>query len=142
MEHNSKVAPGWNDPPVLNYSSSNPPPKSRIMNKRVAFPLNTNNVPGSSIPSSSSMPPLPQPQEDMFQATRQRLQGLFQNEEALYQFCKDWQDDKINEDCKRTVYYLGKYLSENNKGEAEKMKLKLCSSYKDVCQSWLDFIKF
>lgn len=33
--------PGWNDPPMLNYTPDNPPPKSRITNKRVAFPLSS-----------------------------------------------------------------------------------------------------
>lgn len=31
--------PGWNDPPMLNYTSTNPPPKTRIGNKRIAFPI-------------------------------------------------------------------------------------------------------
>nr|CAI5818633.1 unnamed protein product [Callosobruchus analis] len=138
MEQNSKVAPGWNDPPMLNYSPNNPPPKSRIMNKRVAFPLNTSNI--SNIPSGSSMPHISH--EDMFQITRQNFQSILQNEELLQLFCRDWQDGRLNEDCKRTAYLLGKYLTENNKSEAEKMKLKLWSSYKDVCESWLGFIKF
>ncbi|KAL3289380.1 hypothetical protein HHI36_022812 [Cryptolaemus montrouzieri] len=45
MDNNSKKAdPGWNDPPMLNYSTSNPPPKSRISNKRVAFPLSSSST--------------------------------------------------------------------------------------------------
>nr|CAH7718417.1 unnamed protein product [Callosobruchus chinensis] len=108
------------------------------MNKRVAFPLNTSNI--SNIPSGSSLPPLSP--EEMFQITRQNFQSILGTEETLQLFCRDWQDGRLNEDCKRTVYLLGKYLIENNKSEAEKMKLELCSNYKDVCQSWLGVIKF
>ncbi|XP_018327053.1 uncharacterized protein LOC108738233 [Agrilus planipennis] len=42
VSEKKKTDPGWNDPPMLSYSHSNPPPKSRISNKRVAYPLFTN----------------------------------------------------------------------------------------------------
>ncbi|KAJ3639699.1 hypothetical protein Zmor_003043 [Zophobas morio] len=56
QDEKKKVDPGWNDPPMLNYSSANPPPKSRIMNKRVAFPMSgASNSPAS---TTTNAPPL------------------------------------------------------------------------------------
>jgi hypothetical protein len=43
-----KKDPGWNDPPMLNYSSTNPPPKTRITNKRIAFPVTGTSTTNSS----------------------------------------------------------------------------------------------
>lgn len=54
-----KVDPGWNDPPILNYDASNPPPKSRITNKRVAFPLTPNQSTIKSTAPQVMLPPLP-----------------------------------------------------------------------------------
>ncbi|KYB29676.1 hypothetical protein TcasGA2_TC034213 [Tribolium castaneum] len=58
-DEKKKMDPGWNDPPMLNYSATNPPPKSRITNKRIAFPISG---PSSSAPpttSQSAPPPCP-----------------------------------------------------------------------------------
>lgn len=54
--------PGWNDPPMLNYNASNPPPKSRIGNKRVAFPLHTSgNTSTSGNATTILLPNIPPP---------------------------------------------------------------------------------
>lgn len=56
--------PGWNDPPMLNYNNTNPPPKSRITNKRVAFPLFPSNTTSQTTQEQKpETPPLPKSNE-------------------------------------------------------------------------------
>ncbi|KAK0080224.1 hypothetical protein PV325_000268 [Microctonus aethiopoides] len=56
--------PGWNDPPKWAFSpapnaSSSGTPTRRLLNKRVAFPLNSTCLSGNKPAQSTNLPPLP-----------------------------------------------------------------------------------
>lgn len=56
--------PGWNDPPKWAFSptpnaSSSGTPTKRLLNKRVAFPLNSTCSSGNKPAQSTNLPPLP-----------------------------------------------------------------------------------
>lgn len=147
--------PGWNDPPMLNYSPSNPPPKSRITNKRVPFPL-TICSPGTS--SSTETPPnastykTPPMQfmsikrevaEDLFKDTKDNF-GKFilthksqKTKECIHLLYKLWEEGKFSSDCQENIYLMSQYLAENDEASAEMIKDRLLTEFKDSCEDWL-----
>lgn len=69
MQSNNKLEAGWNDPPNFSYSESiqySKSPKRNLLNKRVAFPLNSTNSsqpsivdPTATINFNPNLPPPP-----------------------------------------------------------------------------------
>ncbi|XP_018578950.1 steroid receptor RNA activator 1-like [Anoplophora glabripennis] len=153
-----KVDPGWNDPPMLNYSPSNPPPKSRITNKRVPFPLTTcspgtsssNTLPLGSTPPKAFIvsPPMPIPQnqevsEELFKNAKDNF-GKFiltqksqKTKECIHLLYKLWEEGKFSNDCQKNIYLMSQYLAENDDASAKIIKDRLLTEFKDSCEDWL-----
>nr|XP_023025756.1 uncharacterized protein LOC111513762 [Leptinotarsa decemlineata] len=156
MDQKPKVDPGWNDPPMLNYTTSNPPPKSRITNKRVAFPVNTSNITTTKSQSTSSelsqpklpygAPPLPPPnildpqQNSSFRDMKENLIPFFKTDEAKQVFLNVCDEGKLSNECSEIICLFTKSLVENDKATAEKLKEKLMTDHKEICEQWLDSI--
>ncbi|KAG5876340.1 hypothetical protein JTB14_003663 [Gonioctena quinquepunctata] len=154
MEQKPKIDPGWNDPPVLNYSASNPPPKSRITNKRVAFPLSNSTSTKSETTSGLPPPILPprgpppsatsilQPQQSSsLNDTKDTLNKFIRSEEDKLLFSKDWDEGKFSIECKKLIDLFAKLLAENDKMAANELRVKLTSEYKHSCEQWLNSIE-
>ncbi|XP_056643957.1 uncharacterized protein LOC130896839 [Diorhabda carinulata] len=144
MDNKAKVPPGWNDPPMLNYSASNPPPKSRITNKRIAFPLNsTSNNSGTALPKPlSNLPPMVTESVDKSiskEIIEQTLSRLLPSEENKH-FHDIWNSD-VPEEFVKEVHLMTNCLTKNDKEGAITHKKKLLSEYKSICDIWLkDFV--
>lgn len=149
--------PGWNDPPMLNYSPSNPPPKSRIANKRVPFPLTVSSPSTSSStpmslastpPKAFVSPPLPIPQkqevsDELFKNAKDNF-GKFilthrsqKTKECIHLLYKLWEDGKFSNDCQKSIYLMSQYLAENDYASAKIIKERLLTEFKDSCEDWL-----
>lgn len=147
---------------MLNYSSSNPPPKSRITNKRVAFPLNT---PTKSQAKSSvntlpiaSMPPLTKTQisSENFKCKQNvtpelpnptvcvshiELVTFIKNEQDKQIFLNFWKENKFSDNCKDNILLLTTYLKEGKIENVINIKAKLLAEYKDICDMWIRSIQ-
>ncbi|KAJ8923817.1 hypothetical protein NQ315_010399 [Exocentrus adspersus] len=150
--------PGWNDPPMLHYSSSNPPPKSRITNKRIPFPLTICSSPSTStapLPAALASPPPPQPPlspprrptQKMFTQTKDNL-GKFilthksqKTKECIHLLYKYWEEKRFSYECMEEIYLMSQYLAEKDTASAEEVKERLLTRFKDYCEDWLvDFV--
>ncbi|KAI4460705.1 steroid receptor rna activator (sra1) [Holotrichia oblita] len=153
-----KVDPGWNDPPTLNYTASNPPPKSRITNKRVAFPLSSNQSsplsPGLSqakLPPTAMTPPaLEQLAGDHISSTVSLKEVLLNVETVLNDvgdsdFVKSkldvlevmWKEKKLNPTLQKLVLDMSRYIADGNMEKANEIQLKLMMEEQSLCEPWL-----
>ncbi|CAG9855382.1 unnamed protein product [Phyllotreta striolata] len=135
-----KVDPGWNDPPLLNYDVSNPPPKSRILNKRVAFPLTGGISPSKPSDLPPNAPPLPVPDFTVEQA-KQLLDKLFTSDKSKERFHKTC-DNELPEEFQKSLRLMGECLMKNNKLGAEIHRQELVKFHKKLCESWINDVKF
>lgn len=161
------VDPGWNDPPMLNYSASNPPPKSRITNKRVAFPLNTMSTTKSQAMSSlnasyiSSVPPfaltptiidsseisnpvpdiLGEAPDPFVSDSTMELSNFITNEENRKLFLNSWNENKFSSNCKESLKLFCEYLKKKDMENVIKVKQALLTEYKDLCDEWINSIE-
>lgn len=146
---------------MLNYSSSNPPPKSRITNKRVAFPLNTSSIksqPVSSVdtPHLASIPPITTIPSEIFSSSCNvsgdllnptapdisiELSTFIKNEQDRQIFVNLWKEDKFPSICKEDLALLCKYLKEEKVENVKNIKAKLLTEYKDICDIWINSIE-
>lgn len=155
--------PGWNDPPMLNYSSSNPPPKSRITNKRVAFPLNISSTKSQEVslvnsPNLGSIPPMTKTQmPSEIVDSKSNLSGellketvydisvelltFIKNEEDRQIFLNLWREDKFPSCCKEDITLLCRYLNEGKMENVISIKTKLLTEYKELCDIWIKSIQ-
>lgn len=151
--------PGWNDPPMLNYTSSNPPPKSRISNKRVAFPLSQNStvpplasgavqnhnttgdIPGTEVPNWN-------PEESLALIVN-NFEKLLENDESaklknlgsnLEMLKAMWLKGELPEEAQKYLLDISKFLCENNSSKANELQLHLAMKYGTVCSSWISLI--
>ncbi|CAH1103467.1 unnamed protein product [Psylliodes chrysocephalus] len=141
QDNKPKVDPGWNDPPMLNYNPSNPPPKSRIGNKRVAFPLNGTISPASATPElHPSAPPLPVP-DFTNEHTKEHLEKLFSSDKSRKNFHQIWDSD-LPDEFKKSLRLMAECLVKNNRLGAEIHKQELLTVHKKLCENWLKDVKF
>lgn len=153
-----KVDPGWNDPPTLNYTALNPPPKSRITNKRVAFPLSSNQSSSLSFGvNQTKCPPnimLPPPTEliaGSYGNNEVSLEEVLLNVETVLKDVSDsdfvksklkvlevmWKEDKLNNTIQKLVLDMSRYIAEGNMEKANEIQLKLMTEELSLCESWL-----
>lgn len=141
--------PGWNDPPMLNYSPDNPPPKSRITNKRVAFPLSSTAGPTGSSPSSYSFSTVPVP-GDQLQRILENFRVLISEvdvseqlelQQKLEQLKNCWTEGVLQESVKKYVYDISDCLCKKDVAKANEIQLKLVMEHGSVCGSWIGLIR-
>nr|XP_022916189.1 steroid receptor RNA activator 1-like [Onthophagus taurus] len=152
-----KADPGWNDPPTLNYNSSNPPPKSRIGNKRIAFPLSGNQsvnlppqaAPNTSIPTPPMIPIVPDGNSSNTTLLERVLQNINQAQDKLIgdstggvcsklEVMKQmWMDGKFNEKMQNNIFNLSTFLAEGNLEKANQCQLQLMMEDSTLCNSWI-----
>lgn len=162
------VDPGWNDPPMLNYNASNPPPKSRIANKRVAFPLTGTSATKSQTMSSlstsplTSIPPfvvnsstivnsgqilnpvpdsLGEPLNLNVSDIAKELSNFIKNEQNRKVFLNLWQDDKFSSSCIELMKLLCENLKKRDVENVIKIKETLLGDYNDLCDAWIKSIE-
>lgn len=165
-----KVDPGWNDPPVLKYSSSNPPPKSRITNKRVAFPLSSNQsstiplLPQSQLPPSSNSnmipPSIQQLSVDEVESEQHidadnALKEILSNAQAALNSFDDldeiqtkinlfrsmWNENKFSKKLQRYVLDMTRHIVEGNTEKANGCVLQLIMEDASLCEGWIAAFK-
>ncbi|CAH1153763.1 unnamed protein product [Phaedon cochleariae] len=146
MEQKPKIDPGWNDPPMLNYTAMNPPPKTRITNKRVAFPISDGNstIKSNLLSSSSppSMPPLATLPTSILhsETTKENICKFLKNEEAKQNFSEIWETGKFSEECKCDIESLARAMIEQDLVTVRNIKDKLILQSNDLCGQWLNDI--
>lgn len=142
------VDPGWNDPPMLNYTPDNPPPKSRITNKRVAFPLGS---------TSGKLGGAPQPAVPAAAIPVQELQGVLEKfrmligevdvnerlelEQKLGLLQSSWSEGALPESACKYVVDISGHLNERNLAKVNEVLLKLMMEYGAVCTPWVGLIR-
>lgn len=153
------VDPGWNDPPMLDYSASNPPPKSRITYKRVAFPMNSTSTQSQLIPPSNtslaSSPPTNIGGQDLSPISNDSIENLDEvvsesaievsnfiiNEQDKQLFFYFWKENKLSGTCRESIELLSKYLKEKDTKHVNEIKAKLLAEYKGLCDIWINSIE-
>ncbi|XP_076262061.1 uncharacterized protein LOC143197452 isoform X1 [Rhynchophorus ferrugineus] len=125
--------PGWNDPPMLNYSPVNPPPKSRITNKRVAFPVESQRNPQNVNPS------LPPPvlntnnvcSESIYLKASENFNTALENfgneriKEEIWQMLSAWQRGQFSDGTQELLFEISNCILEKNRTKLKELHLKL-----------------
>ncbi|CAG9759662.1 unnamed protein product [Ceutorhynchus assimilis] len=139
------VPPGWNDPPMLKYTPQNPPPKSRITNKRVAFPVgppsSTEELPKPSVhsPLKTSLPPLALPliplgqpcNTSLFAKASTNFNNLIDKiedhdiKDRVNQMLNDWQTGKFTNEVQNTLTDFSTCIVDNNLTGAKELFSRL-----------------
>ncbi|CAH0562001.1 unnamed protein product [Brassicogethes aeneus] len=145
MSKDKKVDPGWNDPPMLNYTTSNPPPKSRITNKRVAFPIASNSSQGSPL-NVNAPPPMGSvvPPPVAFVNINKLIDENSGNDTVkmhLELIKNMWQQGQFTDDVKVLISDLVLSVCEKNAAKANEMLLKLSTGHSDISNQWIESIK-
>ncbi|KAL1493037.1 hypothetical protein ABEB36_011178 [Hypothenemus hampei] len=139
--------PGWNDPPVLNYSPSNPPPKSRILNKRVAFPLGGSTAPQKPLESSNQPPTSNQCIENLHKEASEKFNKILENisneiaKEQISQMLLAWQGGKFSENVQNVLTELSSSLLEDNTVKVNELHLKLAMIPEEAIKQYLSALK-
>lgn len=142
---------------MLSYGEHNPPPKSRITNKRVPFPLcstlTTKSQPMSSInplvPTQTVLVPdetLNPPSNDQEASlpvldTARKLSNYIKKEQDRQIFLDLWNENKFSSNCKDHIELLYKYIEQKDTKNVINIKEKLLADFKDLCDSWLTSIE-
>lgn len=145
---------------MLSYSPSNPPPKSRITNKRLAFPLSGDS--GSGQNSSATLCAIPsvskQAEETLENkiVTEEAWNSELRLKEMNENICKIltdkqqkedilkrlevmnemWSSAKLSEDCQKKVWNIVNVLIERDYNKAEQLQLELVMEFGTQCSSW------
>lgn len=148
---------------MLNYSPSNPPPKSRITNKRVAFPLNTQSTAPLDPSKPPTVPPLVPPVkllqptsqpsgtnaesfdilQNEFASTSESLNNLLTgvNNEDVKQrieLMKNmWQNGKFTQSVQKTIHELVQSICDKDVNKANELQLKLMMESSAECGTWM-----
>ncbi|KAK9890159.1 hypothetical protein WA026_008965 [Henosepilachna vigintioctopunctata] len=149
---NFAVDPGWNDPPMVNYSPSNPPPKSRISNKRVAFPVGPR--PSSNASAQLLFEESPgEPNEanldvDHLQSTLSNFDELLKlspndNVQLKVQLMKNmWKSGQFSCVLKNDIRELSDYLMKKDFENANKLHLKIFMNSPSECKTWISAMQY
>lgn len=142
------VDPGWNDPPLLNYTPDNPPPKSRIKNKRVAFPLSSAGAQsgGAVLPKVTAFPgPGEEFQRtvDNFMILLNEVEGVERVElkQKLEVLKKSWTEGALPPSAQNYVYVISDFLCKRDVVKANEIQLKLTMEHGAVCANWMGLIR-
>ncbi|XP_050313862.1 uncharacterized protein LOC126748574 [Anthonomus grandis grandis] len=146
--------PGWNDPPMLNYSPSNPPPKSRIGSKRVAFPLGSANSSPQPVPSGESpkMPPLPSTDgspcnEELYLRGSKNFNACLENldedsKEQVWMMLSAWQGGTFSDNVQEFLADLSEPLSLKTFSSVNPLNMRFTILAKDPgLQKYLPILK-
>lgn len=118
---------------MLNYNSSNPPPKSRITNKRIAFTLESQgNLQSTTL---NLLPPVLNTDNVCFEsiylkASENFNKALksFENErikEEIWQMLSAWQKGQFSDGTQEMLFELSNCIIEKNKIKLSELHLKL-----------------
>lgn len=133
---------------MLNYTSDNPPPKSRITNKRVAFPLSSTSgqadgPPLQTIPSVSVLDAQLQRTLDSFNVLLNEIDGNEQLElqQKLEVLKKSWTEGTLPASVQKYVHDISELLCKRDIVKANEIQLKLTMEYGNVCAPWMGLIR-
>lgn len=123
--------PGWNDPPMLNYTPDNPPPKSRITNKRVAFPLTPR--PSATAPGN-------------LQGALQNFRTLLGETEVserleLLQQLELLKISVLPESVQKYVLEVSDFLNKRDVVKANAILSRLSLEHGTICAPWIGLIR-
>lgn len=133
------VDPGWNDPPMLHYSPENPPPKSRIKNIRVAYPIaaTTSNaktpVPPSSWDSNMKF-------KEIEEIVNKLLDVKEQNKDFEMMKCM-WKTGQFPTDCQMKIWSLFHAFLKKDTNEVNRLETELLNQYRPLCEPWIASFK-
>ncbi|XP_030755938.1 uncharacterized protein LOC115882183 [Sitophilus oryzae] len=141
--------PGWNDPPVLNYSPQNPPPKSRISNKRVAFPQEAR----GSAPIVPNLPPsLPNSNsciESLYISASKNYLKILESvgnekiKEDILQMLSAWQTGKFSEPIQNLLADISSRILERNSEKLNELVFKLSmSADSSTIKTYISSVKY
>ncbi|XP_045481633.1 protein transport protein sec31-like isoform X2 [Harmonia axyridis] len=144
-----KVDPGWNDPPMLNFNASQPPPRSRIGNKRVPFPLgSTPAVQKPALPLNIDQPSSEEPVEDLAEVTLTNFKSLLNSgianevHEKIQLMEGMWKMGQFPTSMKNDLYKLSDSIVRKDYETANKLNLDLHMKYPNQCKDWILAIRF
>ncbi|XP_066247485.1 uncharacterized protein [Euwallacea similis] len=146
---------GWNDPPILNYSPTNPPPKSRIGNKRVAFPIgaSSSNQNTGNHPEVQGIPPLPTSigdpcvQELYAKASVNFIKLLEQVDSPsiknqITEMLSEWQSGKLSAVSQSLLKDLSSYIMEGNTCGINEVQLKLAMQTEPYVKNYIQALSY
>lgn len=145
---------------MLSYSPSHPPPKSRISNKRVAFPLS----PNTTTPTSSGATQIPNvanenikqqlcmfnPEESLA-LTISNFENLMRDDQlaklnnldSKLELLKTmWIKGELPEEVQKHILDISKFLCENNTSKASELELQLIMKYGAISGSWISLVTY
>lgn len=132
---------------MLNFSPSNPPPKSRIGNKRVAFPL------GASTTSQQVLQPAPSAGsgapciEELYMQGSKNFCTLLQSvesegiKEQVLELLSSWHSGKFSTNVQKLLTDLSVYLTEGNSNGVNEVHLKLAMTNEPLIKNYLPALK-
>lgn len=132
---------------MLNYSSANPPPKSRITNKRVAFPLSSG---AAQVQNPVTVPLIPAAPNMQLELTLQNFAVLLsevdENEhleikQKLELLKKNWSEGVLPTNAQKCIYDISDSLRKRDIAKANEIQLKLTMEYGIVCTPWMGLIR-
>lgn len=138
---------------MLSYSPENPPPKSRITNKRVAFPVGsstTQSTSQSSNVSSKTLPdPVGSPCKDVLylkacENFTKALELLKDDsiKEHIWKMLSIWQSGQFSENIQQLLTDLSTNIAEGNRNAANKDYLRLAMLPNEpLLKTYLQYLK-
>lgn len=141
------VDPGWNDPPMLNFSATQPPPKSRIGNKRVPFPMG----PASPAQTSKLSPNIDPPENNtseeivpnMMNLTINNLKSVLDPNKYTKVYNKInlieemWKKGLFSSSMKQDLYTISDCIIKKDRETADKLSSDFHAKYPDQCKDWI-----
>lgn len=140
---------------MLNYSPENPPPKSRITNKRVAFPVGSSahaDGPSAALPNTPPMPPtsgcpciesLYINASNNFNKSLELINDEFVKEQ-IWQMLSAWQNGKFSANIQKVLTDLSTNVVEKNMTGANEIHLRLAMPTEEtsILQTYLPALKY
>lgn len=125
---------------MLNYSIENPPPKSRITNKRIAFPLNSTSKQTGSDPQQSVLVPTEELQRAI-ENFKMLLSKVDMSERLeLQQKLKLLKNCALPESAQKYIIDISIFLCQKNVTKVNEIQLKLSMEHGAVCAPWIGLI--
>lgn len=132
---------------MLSFSPSNPPPKSRIGNKRVAFPLGASTTSQQvlqSAPSADTMAPCI---EELYMQGSKNFCTLLESveseriKEQVLELLSNWHSGKLSTNVQKLLTDLSMYLTEGNCNGVNEVHLKLAMTNEPLIKNYLLALK-
>ena len=143
-----KFDPGWNDPPMLNYDCSNPPPKSRIGHKRVPFPLNSSSTSTQNTTNDVSERWCKEKvltditaALDCILIARKHADEVEELKPKIERLVEDWRQEKIDVNTQKLVFNIIDCISKGNVAKAGEYQIQLMMGNTSNYSSWIDGVQ-